>query len=152
MKKTLGELFWETRAPTVEYEGLTVHRVVFKEVKEPGRFIVRFIKAIPKLVQALRINIYPGQLIIEETESPKMVLRLDTSPDTVEVLYRPSPLGSRITIYNAWINEDGGIDAWLMNAGMLVEETGNKMILRCSHGRGEPTFADLIVEIEFVDA
>jgi hypothetical protein len=150
MKKTLDDLFWEARAHTVEYEGLTVQRSVFKYVKESGRFIVRFIKAIPKLVQALRINIYPGQLIIEDTESPKMVLRLDTCPDTVEVLYRPSPLGSRITIYNAWINEDGGIDAWLVNAGMLVEEEGNRMILRCSHGRGEPPFDDLIVEIEFL--
>jgi hypothetical protein len=151
MKKTLDELFWETRAHTVEYDGSTVHGAVFRDVKEPGRFIVRFIKAIPKLVQALRINIYPGQLIIAETEAPKMILRLDTSPDTVEVLYRPSPLGSRITIYNAWINEDGGIDAWLVNAGMLVEEIGNKMMLRCSHGRGEPTFDDLIMEIEYVD-
>ncbi len=38
-----------------------------------------------------------------------------------------------------------------MHAGMLVAETGNKMILRCSDGRGEPTFDDLIVEIEFLD-
>jgi hypothetical protein len=151
MKKTLNELFWETPGRAVEYEGLKVRRSVFRQVKEPGRFIVRFIKAIPKLVQALRIDIDPGQLIIAETEAPKMILRLDTSPDTVEVLYRPSPLGSRITIYNAWINEEGQVDAWLMNAGMLVEEMGNKMILRCSHGRGEPTFDDLIVEIEFVD-
>jgi hypothetical protein len=80
-----------------------------------------------------------------------MILRLDTAPDTIEVRYNPSRQGSRITIYNGWINESGGTDAWLMHAGMLVEETGNKMTLRCSDGRGEPTFDDLVVEIEFLE-
>ena len=39
----------------------------------------------------------------------------------------------------------------MMHAGMLVEETENKMILHCSDGRGEPTFDDLVVEIDFLD-
>jgi hypothetical protein len=37
-KKILEELFQEARTPTVEYEGLTVHGVVFKEVKTAGCF------------------------------------------------------------------------------------------------------------------
>jgi hypothetical protein len=122
----------------------------------PGRFVVRFIKAVSKPVQALRINIDKGNLIIREladTEpgSPKMILRLDTSPDVVEVHFRPHRKGGRLTFYNAWIDEYGQVDAWVMHAGMLVEEAGNKMTLRCSDGRGEPTFDDLIVEIEFLD-
>jgi len=151
MKRTLSELFMESRGATVEYEGLTVHGVVFKQVKKPGRFKVRFVKAVPVPVQALNINIEPGTLVIEDTESRKMILRLDTAPDVVEVRYRPSRKGSRISIYNAWIDESGRTDAWLVHAGMLVEERGNKMILRCSDGRGEPTFDDLIVEIEFLE-
>jgi hypothetical protein len=151
MNKTLAELFMEAAGPTVEYKGLTVHGAVFRHVNKPGRFIVRFMKAISTPVQALRINLSSGKLVIEGTESDKMILRLDTSPDTVEIRYKPPRQGGRITIYNAWINEEGGVDAWLTHAGMIVDETGNKMILRCSDGRGEPTFDDLIVEIEFLE-
>ncbi|MEW6112776.1 MAG: hypothetical protein AB1664_11660 [Thermodesulfobacteriota bacterium] len=149
MRKTLEELWRKTRRPTVQYAGQTVHRAVFKEVRKPGRFIVRFLKAVEKPVQGLSIDIDPGDLVIEDTTSPKMILRLDTCPDVVEAHYRPSSRGSKITFYNSWINEDDGIDSGLRHFGMLVEETGNKMTLRCSDGRGEPTFDDLIVEIEF---
>ena len=149
MKKKLGELFKESRGKPVTYGRRLVHAAVFVNVTKPGRFVVRFVKAIEKPVQALSIDIDPGELTIEDTKSPRMILRLDTAPDVVEANYRPSPQGSRITFYNSWIKEDGGIDAWLVHAGMLVEESGNKMILRCSDGRGEPTFDDLIVEIEF---
>ena len=151
MKKTLAELFGEADGPTVRYEGKTVRSAVFRYVNESGQFIVRFIRAVPLPLQALRLHIDPGKLLIEDTESAQMLLRLDTSPQVVNVRYLPERNGSRIGIYNAWINEDGGVDAWLVNAGMLVEETGNKLLLRCSDGRGEPTFDDLIVEIEFLD-
>jgi hypothetical protein len=150
-KKTLAELFADAPGPVVQYEGLTVHGAAFRYVNKAGRFVVRFFHAVRKPVQALVINIRPGKLIVAGEESPKMILRLDTSPDVVEVRYRPSFNGSKITLYNAWINEEGGTDAWLMHAGMLVEEKGNKMVLRCSDGRGKPTFDDLIVEIEFLD-
>jgi hypothetical protein len=151
MKKTLADLFIATRGKPIIYEGRVVHGAAFRHMAKAGRFIVRFVKAIPKPVQALRIDIDPGRLVIAGEESRKMILRLDTCPDVVEVRYRLLGLGSTITFYNAWIDEKGVIDAWLMNAGMLVEETGNRMLLRCSDGRGEPTFDDLIVEIEFLD-
>jgi hypothetical protein len=151
MKRTLAELFRASAGKPVIYEGRTVHAAVFRNVSEQGRFIVRFVKAVNEPVQALGIDIEPGKLVIEGEESRKMILRMDTAPDVVEVRYRASPMGSRIWLYNEWINEDGGIDAWLVHAGMLVEEVGNKITLRCSDGREQPTFDDLIVEIEFLD-
>jgi hypothetical protein len=149
MKKTLAQLFRASRGKPVLYEGQMVYAAVFRNVEKQGRFIVRFLKAIPNPIQALGIDIDPGTLIIAGEKASKMILRLDTAPDIVEVVYVPSRKGSMISIFNEWINEDGGTDAWLMHAGMLVEETGNKMVLRCSDGRGEPTFDDLVVEIEF---
>ncbi len=151
MKTTLAQLFKKSRGKPVVYEDKLAHAAVFRNVVKPGRFVVRFVKAISRPIQALLIDIDPGKLHILDTESHRMILRLDTAPDKLEVRYAPSRHGSRITIYNGWINERGGTDAWLMHAGMLVEETGNKMILRCSDGRGEPTFDDLVVEIEFLE-
>ncbi len=53
MKKTLGDLFWETRGPTVEFEGQTVHRIVVRHVTKPGRFLVRFLQSVQEPIQAL---------------------------------------------------------------------------------------------------
>ncbi len=157
MKRVLGELFMEAKSPTIEYKGVTVHAAVFRCVSKPGRFIVRFIKAKPDPIQALRINIDKGgaltikELADIERGDPKIILRLDTCPDVAEIHYRPSRKGSRLTFYNAWINEQDQIDAWIMHAGMIVEETEKKILLGCSDGIGEPSFDDLIVEIEFLD-
>jgi len=156
MKKTLGELFMKSSGQPIEYNGVTVHLAVFRHVSKPGRFIVRFIKAKPEPIQALRIDLDPGKLTISELADvdpgdPKIILRLDTCPDVAEVVYRPSRKGGRLTFYNAWINEQDQIDAWVMHAGMIVEETEKKILLGCSDGIGEPSFDDLIVEIEFLD-
>jgi hypothetical protein len=151
MKEILEELFMASRGKPVLYEGRFVHAAVFRNVSKRGRFLVRFLKAAQEPIQALGLRIDQGTLSIEGEDSPKMILRLDTAPDVVEVEYRPPRKGTKVWIYNEWINEKGGTDAWLMHAGMLVEETGNKMTLRCSDGRGEPTFDDLVVEIEFLD-
>jgi hypothetical protein len=149
-RKTLDELFDESDGKPVAYGRHLVHAVIFREVTKPGRFIVRFIKAVKEPIQALSMDIDKGNLLIADVEASNMILRLDTSPAIVEVDYRPSRRGGKIAIYNSWINEEGGIDEWLVNAGMLVQESGNKMILRCSDGLGEPTFDDLVVEIEFL--
>jgi hypothetical protein len=151
MKKVLGQLFMESPGNTVLYDGRLVHSAIARKVEKPGTFIVRFLKAIPDPIQAVGIDIESGKLIIDDEASAKMILRRDTAPDVVEVRYQPPRKGSKIWIFNQWINEDDQIDAWIMHAGMLVEETGNKIILRCSDGLGEPTFDDLIVEIEFLD-
>ncbi|MEW6352656.1 MAG: hypothetical protein AB1646_26720 [Thermodesulfobacteriota bacterium] len=152
MKKTLADLFMEASGPTVQYKGLTVHSAVFRHVDKPGRFRVRFLKAVASPIQGLNIDIDRGHLLIAGAKSRKMILRLDTCPIEDEVLYRPAPSSTaRLTLYNSWVDENESVDAWLVHAGMLVEETGNKILLRCSDGLGEPTFDDLIVEIEFLD-
>jgi hypothetical protein len=156
MKKTLGELFMKSSGQPIEYNGITVHLAVFRHVSKPGRFVVRFIKAKSEPIQALRIDLDPGKLTISELADvdpgdPKIILRLDTCPDVAEVVYRPSRKGGRLTFYNAWIDENDQVDAWVMHAGMIVEETEKKILLACSDGKGEPTFDDLIVEIEFLD-
>ena len=156
MKQTLAELFRKTAGKPIEYKGITIHAAIFRHVSKPGRFMVRFIKAKPEPIQALRINLPKGRLTIKELADvdpgdPKIILRLDTCPDVNEVHYRPPRKGGRLTFYNAWIDEHDQIDAWVMHAGMIVEETEKKILLACSDGIGEPTFDDLIVEIEFLN-
>jgi hypothetical protein len=150
MKNTLAELFMAAAGPTVEYEGRIVHAAIFRQVTQPGSYLVRFVKAVRKPLQVLGMAIDKGELRVEDTTAQKIALWYDSSPDVVEVHYRPYPGGDRLSIYNMWEDEEGTVHAWLVHAGMLVEEIGNKMILRCSDGWGKPTFNDLIVEIEFL--
>lgn len=149
--KILCDLFMQSRKPTVQYKGLTVHAAYFKHVKKPGAFIVRFLHEINFPIQALGIDIDDGIMVIEGFEVSKTILRRDTCPEVVIVHYDPPPWGTRLCLYNQWIDKNGNSDAWIGNAGMLVEEFGNKVFFHCSDGKGEPTFDDLIVEIEFID-
>jgi hypothetical protein len=151
MTKSLNTLFMEAGGPTVQYNGLSVHRAIFRHVKQRGRYLVRFINAISKPLQGVGIAIDKGSLTVEDATAKRIALWYDYSPAVVTVYYRPSREGGRLSIYNIWEDENGTVQAWLMNAGMLMKETGNKILLRCSDGRGEPTFDDLIVEIEFLN-
>ena len=155
MKKSLDDLFEEARIGPVEYEGLAVHRIVTRKVYKPGQFIIRFLKAAPYPIQGLRINIEPGKLFIEDDTYTRVLLRLDIITDDVLVKYQPSSKGSEIVFYNGWMYENEVLHAWFNNSGMLVEEQGNKLILHCSDGYGdyyrEPSFDDLIVEIDFLN-
>ncbi len=64
MEMTLAQLFKKSRGKPVAYENKLVHAAVFRNVVKSGRFIVRFVKAVAKPLQALLIDIDPGKLRI----------------------------------------------------------------------------------------
>jgi hypothetical protein len=41
------------------------------------------------------------------------------------------------------------MQAWIGDAGMLIDEEGDRVRLRCSDGVGGISFTDLVVELEF---
>ena len=98
-KKILADLFWESDGKPVLYGNHLVHAAVFRHVTKPGRFMVRFIKAVETPIQALSIDIDKGKLFIAGVEASNMILRLDTSPEIVEVRYRPSRRGETESPY-----------------------------------------------------
>jgi len=53
MKKALAPLFKEARGPTVEYDGLIVHSIAFRQVTKPGLFLVRFLNAVDRPLHGL---------------------------------------------------------------------------------------------------
>ncbi len=151
MTEILEDIFHRTRKPTVQYKGLTVHAAYFKHVTRPGMFVLRFLHEILHPVQAFSIHLDDGKLVVEGQEAQRGIFRRDTCPELVIGYFEPPPWGTRISLFNEWIDENGNSDAWIGHAGMLVEEFGNKVFFHCSDGKGEPTFDDLIVEIEFID-
>ena len=52
-------------------------------------------------------------------------------------------------MWNSWRDGQGAMQAWVGDAGMLVEEgEGGRIVLRCSDGFDRPSFDDLVVELE----
>jgi hypothetical protein len=41
----------------------------------------------------------------------------------------------------------GDTQAWIGNAGILIEQRADHVVLRCSDGYDEPTFDDLVVTV-----
>ena len=106
MKKSIDDLFKETRIRPVEYEGFAVHRIVTRKVYKPGRFVIKFLRATEYPIQGLRINIDSGSLTIDDQMYKQVLLRLDVVHEEVLVTYRPSRNGSDIDFYNGWMYED----------------------------------------------
>lgn len=91
-----------------------------------------------------------GRLFVNNQEAKHIILWVDTAPSDVEIVCKAPRTGAVIRIWNAWRDSAGTTQAWLRNAGMLVDATGAGVILRCSDGLGPPDFDDLIVKIQFV--
>ncbi len=77
---------------------------------------------------------------------PEMVFWADTSPETVNITVS-SKDGCELKVWNVW-RIDGLTQAWVGNSGLIIENQGNKIKLLCSDGVGEPSFSDLIIDME----
>lgn len=109
----------------------------------------------PQLVrpQALRVKSRRGTIGVNGESLTDVVLWSDSAPASLEILAEPkSPGGSlNVRVWNAWRDEEGTMQAWIGNAGIVVEEAGpGTVMLRCSDGFDEPTFDDLIAKVEVV--
>jgi hypothetical protein len=61
---------------------------------------------------------------------------------------RSSRTPATLRVWNAWRDSTGTMQAWIGEAGMLVEEPARgEFVLRCSDGFDAPTFGDLVVRI-----
>lgn len=54
-----------------------------------------------------------------------------------------------LTAYNAWIGSHDSLHSWVGNSGLLVDDDGEAVTLRCSDGDGDPSFDDLVVVLTF---
>lgn len=92
------------------------------------------------------MSIKKGQLTVDGQTMNRLVLWTDTAPEVVQVVCRPPKAGAVLRAWNNW-DRNGTMMAWLGNAGMLVEDQNDCVVLRCSDGIGPPDFEDLVVEL-----
>jgi len=147
--KTLNERLADSKGEPFEYEGLTVHGVYRRDVHQDDLLQVRFVRRTPTIRQGLQLKTNRGQLLVNGQSLKSGVLWMDTAPEVVEIVCHPPRPGATLSIWNVWERE-GIVHAWVGNAGMLVEQRNDAVVLKCSDGVGKPDFQDLVVELRSV--
>ena len=103
--------------------------------------------------QAVRLKARGGRVVINDQPDDDVVLWSDTAPSVLVASLRPQSSRKPMTlrIWNAWRDPAGVMQAWIGDAGMLVEEQSpGDLVLRCSDGFDAPTFDDLVVRLKLI--
>jgi hypothetical protein len=148
--KTFGELFMQSKGEPITYLDKEVHAIHRIAVSSRTRLSISVLGANPSVRQAIRITIEKGTALVSGMDLQDVVLWTDTAPKTVEVDVSPTSKGCMVKLWNAWADSAGTMQAWIGNAGMLIEQVDAGLRVRCSDGIGEPSFSDLILEIKSV--
>lgn len=144
---TFGERFIQSQGKQFEHEGQMVHAGYRLKSAAPLGLRLRWIRCIDSPTQGVSISVKGGHLAVAATTTKRLVLWRDTAPDEVAIRWVGKGL-RELVLWNCWRDERGVTQAWIGNAGMLVDDLGAGVLrLRCN-SRSAVTFEDLVVEIE----
>jgi hypothetical protein len=72
----------------------------------------------------------------------------DTAPSTFLFKCFPERETGQLNLWNIWVYTDNRVDAWVGNAGLIIEQKGEGVFLfRCSNGTGDIDFEDLVFRL-----
>lgn len=149
---SLAQRFLEAAGGPIEVEGRLVHGIFRRKVESTTTVRVRRqATSASGPTTGLRLKVQRGKLRLNGESFSDVVLWSDTSPEDVAIRFEVSQSGSELRVWNCWRDDRGVLQAWLNNAGMLLEEDGNRIVLRCSSGPGGISFDDLVVGLDFAD-
>jgi hypothetical protein len=155
--KRFDERWIETAGAPFEFEGRLVHPI-FRRTVEPGTEIdVEFIASRATPAQGLQLKTRGALLAWEEHQLEGESVRLWADKQRRATLRYVNPRkGAELTIWNIWLDErsdrqsqDPVVQAWWAWSGMVIEEAGPVVLLRCSGSYDGPDFDDLTVRIVF---
>jgi hypothetical protein len=149
MSVKLAERFQAAQGAPVEVDGQLAHMMYeLPPVSAPTRLRVA-LRAGGDRPQGLRLKARGGQVVVNDQALADVVLWSDSAPPEVVATLEPDgakPMSVRV--WNTWRDQQEATQAWIGDAGMLVEEPGDgRVVLRCSDGFDAPTFTDLVVEL-----
>lgn len=148
----LAERFQESRGAPVDWQGRSVHMMHEMVVSADETLAIKFSELSPARPQALRLKALNGRLEVNDQLLGDVVLWSDSSPERVVAAVHPKDGRGTVVVrvWNAWRDTAGTMQAWIGNAGMLVDIDGDGTVhLRCSDGFDDPTFEDLVAKITF---
>ena len=98
-------------------------------------------------IQGLHVSIDSGTLEVGLQRIKHAVLWRSTAPRRPVIRAHPKRTSSRLRLWNGWKNEQADASSGLGNSGLVVDRSGDEIVLRCSDGFGPPDFHDLVVRI-----
>lgn len=149
--KTLAERFAATRGAPQTVDGTLVHSIYRRSVDQGTALTLRWIHAAQTPRQGIRIKLDRGTVVVSGQTLKDVVLWADTSPGHVQIICetgkRPS---GELRVWNCWMDEQGVMQAWIGDAGMVVEDsTGARVRIKCSDGTHRFAPSDLVFELLF---
>ena len=146
MNTTLDTLFHIKRSNYVEFNGLTVHRMLPLKISGKHKFSLKRIKSISIPHQVIRFKAIKGVVNVHGQRMTDLIFWSETSPEYFEFEVEFKRDGE-LRIWNVW--EDGGsIEAWTGNSGFLVYESEESIRVECSDGVGILDFTNLVIELK----
>jgi hypothetical protein len=149
----LSTLFEQARADFIVMDGRRIHGILRIRVEVPSLLRVRRLHASTDPVPGLQIKTDDGTATLEEGDKvPNFVTWSDINPEVRELHILPKRKKTAVvSIWHVWRNCRDGYDireAWVLDDGMLIEESDNTWVLRCNSGPNAAlTFDDLVVEL-----
>jgi hypothetical protein len=144
----LAELLSAAGGGPIDWSGQRVHMMYELPQREADQeLLITFGQPSPARPQGLRIKVRGGLVELNGEALDDVVLWSDTAPETVLLRFVPAKAKGPMTVrfWNAWRDTSGTMQAWIGNAGMLVEtQDDGTTVLRCSDGFDEPSFDDLV--------
>jgi hypothetical protein len=145
----LAQRFQAAKGAPIEVGGETAQMLYeLPPVEQPAELQVA-LETSSSRPQGLRLKARGGEIVVNDQALGDVVLWSDTAPPETVAELRPKgskPLGVRV--WNVWRDEAGTMQAWIGDAGMVVDEEGSGTVtLRCSDGYDEPSFDDLRVKL-----
>lgn len=150
MNRPLAELFAAANGGPINVEGQQVFNIYRRSVKIGQSVSIQILEHAAKPVQGLRLKIVGGTLLVNGQELEDVVLWLDTAPADVELAccISKSSTHGELRIWNCWRSDTGTTQAWIGNAGIIVDEEMDGATLRCSSGTGPFDPTQLTVNIQ----
>jgi hypothetical protein len=154
----------ETRSQPFEFDGQTVHPIYRRQIVPGTTLDVEFLAARATPAQGLEVTVKDALLAWDEHEVEGRAIRLWADKQRRATLRYVNPRKStEISIWNIWLEERRGahtyeadsyeiVQAWWAWSGMLIEETAQGVVLRCSGSYDGPDFDDLVARVTFNDA
>jgi|SRR4051812_22640215 hypothetical protein len=149
MSVKLAERFQAAQGAPVEVDGQLAHMMYeLPPVTAPLRLRIA-LRPGGERPEGLRLKARNGQVVVNDQALQDVVLWSDSAPP--EVVATLEPAGSKpmnVRVWNTWRDQQGVTQAWIGDAGMVVEDAGDgRVTLRCSDGFGGPSFGDLVAEL-----
>ena len=146
---TLAERFAKSQGQPQEVDGVLVENIYRRSVSNGQVVRVRRVQATTAPTQGLRLKLDKGSVVVGGRKHKDVVLWADTAPTDVEVVCDAGEASSaQLRAWNCWKDDDGVMQAWLGDAGMVIDEDGQRVLIRC--GDGTHPFAPRDLEIELL--